>query len=204
MGKVGRNDPCPCGSGKKFKKCHYAEFDSTISLNDTRLPIVACSVNDDFQDSGLAVVFVARQHDNGHNVNIICYLCDIYCLGVKNVSKYPSSSIRTIETLQGHYDLDFVDIEYEEARDLILGSIHYAGNLGIEPHKDWQQAKDFIEPDLPFNANHYTYGSDGVPLYVSGPDDDHDKIFAALRASVGEGNFEYVIDPRSGFNPDGS
>lgn len=24
MKKVGRNDPCPCGSGKKFKKCHGA------------------------------------------------------------------------------------------------------------------------------------------------------------------------------------
>jgi preprotein translocase subunit SecA len=23
--KVGRNDPCPCGSGKKFKKCHGKE-----------------------------------------------------------------------------------------------------------------------------------------------------------------------------------
>jgi preprotein translocase subunit SecA len=23
-GKVGRNDPCPCGSGKKFKRCHGA------------------------------------------------------------------------------------------------------------------------------------------------------------------------------------
>ncbi len=22
MRQVGRNDPCPCGSGKKFKKCH--------------------------------------------------------------------------------------------------------------------------------------------------------------------------------------
>jgi preprotein translocase subunit SecA len=22
--RVGRNDPCPCGSGKKFKKCHGA------------------------------------------------------------------------------------------------------------------------------------------------------------------------------------
>jgi len=22
--KVGRNDPCPCGSGKKFKACHGA------------------------------------------------------------------------------------------------------------------------------------------------------------------------------------
>ncbi|MEY4722576.1 MAG: preprotein translocase subunit SecA [Candidatus Parcubacteria bacterium] len=24
MGKVGRNEPCPCGSGKKYKKCHGA------------------------------------------------------------------------------------------------------------------------------------------------------------------------------------
>ena len=24
-GRVGRNDPCPCGSGKKFKKCHGSE-----------------------------------------------------------------------------------------------------------------------------------------------------------------------------------
>jgi uncharacterized protein YecA (UPF0149 family) len=23
---IGRNDPCPCGSGKKFKKCHWLEF----------------------------------------------------------------------------------------------------------------------------------------------------------------------------------
>jgi preprotein translocase subunit SecA len=22
MPKVGRNDPCPCGSGKKYKQCH--------------------------------------------------------------------------------------------------------------------------------------------------------------------------------------
>ena len=22
-GKIGRNDPCYCGSGKKYKKCHY-------------------------------------------------------------------------------------------------------------------------------------------------------------------------------------
>jgi uncharacterized protein len=22
--KIGRNDPCHCGSGKKFKKCHGA------------------------------------------------------------------------------------------------------------------------------------------------------------------------------------
>src|ERR1044072_7398525 len=24
--RVGRNDPCPCGSGKKFKACHYPQL----------------------------------------------------------------------------------------------------------------------------------------------------------------------------------
>jgi preprotein translocase subunit SecA len=24
VARVGRNDPCPCGSGKKYKKCHGA------------------------------------------------------------------------------------------------------------------------------------------------------------------------------------
>ncbi len=28
--KVGRNDPCPCGSGKKYKKCHGATQDATL------------------------------------------------------------------------------------------------------------------------------------------------------------------------------
>jgi preprotein translocase subunit SecA len=25
--KVGRNDPCPCGSGKKYKKCCYPKYE---------------------------------------------------------------------------------------------------------------------------------------------------------------------------------
>jgi len=24
--RIGRNDPCPCGSGKKFKQCHGASL----------------------------------------------------------------------------------------------------------------------------------------------------------------------------------
>lgn len=29
---IGRNDPCPCGSGKKYKKCHGKE--QSVSIND--------------------------------------------------------------------------------------------------------------------------------------------------------------------------
>lgn len=28
--KTGRNDPCPCGSGKKFKKCHFGKEDEIL------------------------------------------------------------------------------------------------------------------------------------------------------------------------------
>ena len=27
MAKIGRNEPCWCGSGKKYKKCHYLRSD---------------------------------------------------------------------------------------------------------------------------------------------------------------------------------
>ena len=51
MKKVGRNDPCPCGSGKKFKKCHMGrekellfdgvgEFSDEMSARITTLPEV--------------------------------------------------------------------------------------------------------------------------------------------------------------------
>jgi preprotein translocase subunit SecA len=28
--RVGRNDPCPCGSGKKFKNCHMKRAGSSV------------------------------------------------------------------------------------------------------------------------------------------------------------------------------
>ncbi len=30
MKKIGRNDPCPCGSGKKFKNCHLGREDELV------------------------------------------------------------------------------------------------------------------------------------------------------------------------------
>jgi len=35
--KLGRNDPCPCGSGKKFKKCHINRPEELQALLQERL-----------------------------------------------------------------------------------------------------------------------------------------------------------------------
>lgn len=35
--KVERNDPCPCGSGKKFKHCHLGRVNELIGWNDQQV-----------------------------------------------------------------------------------------------------------------------------------------------------------------------
>ncbi len=35
MSKIGRNDPCHCGSGQKYKKCHLAADDAAKSAELT-------------------------------------------------------------------------------------------------------------------------------------------------------------------------
>ena len=39
--RVGRNDPCPCGSGKKYKHCHESKADGLTSWQKVDLVIVA-------------------------------------------------------------------------------------------------------------------------------------------------------------------
>ena len=36
--KVGRNEPCPCGSGKKYKKCHGAAVPVATGADKSNRP----------------------------------------------------------------------------------------------------------------------------------------------------------------------
>jgi hypothetical protein len=38
MKKIGRNDPCPCGSGRKFKKCHMGKEDELVMDGTDEFP----------------------------------------------------------------------------------------------------------------------------------------------------------------------
>src|SRR5260221_105432 len=35
--KVGRNDPCPCGSGKKYKRCHGGSASQPAAMGEAEL-----------------------------------------------------------------------------------------------------------------------------------------------------------------------
>jgi hypothetical protein len=42
--RVGRNDPCPCGSGKKYKQCHEARAGSLTTWQRVGLGLVLAAV----------------------------------------------------------------------------------------------------------------------------------------------------------------
>ena len=152
MSKVGRNDPCPCGSGKKYKKCHPNEYDSgnLLAYNLPKMPLLGCWIAEDHREMGMSPVFVVRCNPENNRLVIAVFLCDLFCLGVKDAM---------LETHTSHSRLDFMlneqpqtmqKINYREARDVVLESVKYANNIGFSPHIDYEKAKAIIEPDQPF------------------------------------------------------
>jgi len=73
MGKIGRNEPCPCGSGKKFKRCCLGKTQATpvqpqpprISVRDevARLQRIAGEKKQAVQVVGVFIFFATAAGD---------------------------------------------------------------------------------------------------------------------------------------------
>ena len=60
--EIGRNEPCPCGSGRKYKKCCLAVHDATVAVDPQMVAAVDQAIEDDdwealhdHMDAGMAV-----------------------------------------------------------------------------------------------------------------------------------------------------
>ena len=42
--KIGRNDPCPCGSGKKYKKCCLKQYQTDPTISNSEIAILANNI----------------------------------------------------------------------------------------------------------------------------------------------------------------
>ncbi len=74
MAKTGRNDLCPCGSGKKYKKCHEAGERGGASRNRALLIVVGGAVL-----AAIAIGIVSFTNDS------------------------PANSVRIWDPVHGHY-----------------------------------------------------------------------------------------------------
>ena len=60
MAKVGRNDPCPCGSGRKFKKCCYRRSSPKSETPAPSAWVAEVTELDDLSNSALDLIQQGR------------------------------------------------------------------------------------------------------------------------------------------------
>jgi hypothetical protein len=114
-------------------------------------------------------------------------------LGLKNVFVTAPLEADQFEEMKGSFS-NLQPISYEDARSLILGAIEYAQGIGFKPHADWKSAQFVVEGGRPFEPK-FTFGKDGKPLYVQGPDDNVEKIMSQLAPLIDQGMATYICAP---------
>ena len=145
---------------------------------------------------GLAAVVVARRLRT-NRFSVCGYLVDTHCLGVKDVLGPRILSDRDLPAFVGLFFGAFeaagrpLRATLELARHLVHGGVDAARRLGFEPSEDFAEAADHLGPWHGGSA--ITFGRNGVPFYVSGPYDDARSVVETLTATVGEGNFTFVV-----------
>lgn len=145
--------------------------------------------------TGLVGVLVAREGRRAGEVSACGFLVDTYCLGVKDALGPHRVERRElpafVDRFFGPFAGEPVEAPTDLARHLVWGAVAYAGDLGFEPHPDFHAAADHLgaleEPSA------ISFGRDGKPFYVEGPEDDTDRILATLERRLGYDNFHFLV-----------
>jgi hypothetical protein len=164
------------------------------------LELAECLINSDWKESGISSVVVARRHKTG-NITFGTFLVDTYCLGLKNAgqgfNKFEDDYEDYKEQIGLSHQNGMMIIDYDLAHNIIYGAIQYAAKLGFEPHKDWKYGQMILQSLNAVPKIDIEFGKDGKPVYISGPYDKVPQIVEKLKKSVGEGNFEVIINVNS-------
>lgn len=143
--------------------------------------------------SGLAGVMVARA-DRSSRVTACGYLVDVYCLGVKNTMGPQTMSSSALHKFSRRFFSAFAEaprsVPLELAQHVVHGAVGYARSFGFEPHPEFADTAPYL--GVPPGPCPIRFGRDGMPFYMSGPYDDARAVVAALEATVGAGNYQYI------------
>jgi hypothetical protein len=161
-------------------------------------PLHACELTATWRNTmTITQIVVSRKSPQGH-IAAAVFLVDLACLGVKNALYriYPSEGVFNRELVRDlHEGQDFIPCSLELACKIIHAGLEYAHNLGFKPNKDFPTASlIFAQTDFSHVPDTIpTGGSDGKPLYISGPHDDPQRVRRILNNSVGEGNYHFFL-----------
>src|SRR3990167_5164548 len=101
--KIGRNDPCPCGSGKKFKKCCIDKnLRSETNNNNDKYSAFISELRNYYQTQLLSILGGLQVYpDNIHCTNRLEFISQIICSYSSQSTRLVDSKV--IEDLLNHY-----------------------------------------------------------------------------------------------------
>lgn len=151
--------------------------------------------DDDEGTGGLATIVLARA-ERAHRVTLCSYLVDSYCLGVKNTTGPTTVSSSTVHDRSRSYFSAYPSpprrAPLELAQHLVHGAVAYAASLGFTPHPEFADTAPYLGSapgPCPIR-----FGRDGLPFYISGPDDHPRQVIDTLEKTVGSGNYHYIAN----------
>lgn len=198
MGDIGRNDPCHCGSGKKYKKCCLSKDEESRGLlrgvwsatgkaslikASEDYPVDRCLINPDWAETGFARITITRGQENGSFI-VGVYLVDTFCLGVKNTfcnAGMTREQINEQVLPKQYFDDTPIEINLDYAKAIIWGAVKYAKSFGFEPNVDFELSRCVLGAErIEASRDIHFGGPDGKPLYIPGPYDDQSAIMRKL------------------------
>ena len=194
-------------NSKRQEKCAELKMSSQLPSFKQSLawPLHACEISSTWRDpKNIVQIFVSRKSAQGH-IAASLFLVDLACLGVKNAlyKVFTSEGVCNRELMKNvRENQDLIPCSIELACKVIHAGLEYAQSLGFKPNKDFPTASLILgNPDFSSIQDVVpTGGTEGKPMFISGPRDDTGRIMRILNNSVGEGNYHFILgDPSMGF-----
>lgn len=136
--KIGRNESCPCGSGKKYKKCCLERDMEKDTFTGEGLPIYKCWIS---LPKGSRIAVISRIKHNG-NFEMASMLVDEWKMGLKDgFGNYNFTKDQLDEYIDAG---EFREATIEECKKLIKRGIFIAKSLGFRLPKEYEQYNKII------------------------------------------------------------
>lgn len=199
--KIGRNDPCPCGSGKKYKKCCIGsekefEFSQPTPSNGKNKTFEFIESNNSHQLLNFIIGLQMQPNNHGKNVRMEELATHI----VTNLNSNPNGNLKLFKQ---HLDIEFDSNYMEDIPENLFceNIVFYGGNYtvfsgiygyAVEIFKNLTETIFTQKNDLPDDFKNHVYS--GVTLIL-----ELGKILSLkfdiegnIEGAQGERKFEYL------------
>lgn len=201
--KIGRNDPCPCGSGKKYKKCCIGsekefEFAQPTPSNGKNKTFEFIESNNSHQLLNFIIGLQMQPNNHGKNVRMEELATHI----VTNLNSNPNGNLKLFKQ---HLDTEFASNYLEDIPENLFSEniVFYGGNYtvfsgiygyAVEIFKNLTETIFTQKNDLPDEFKNHVYSGVTLLLELGNILATKFEIEGNIEGTQGDRKFVYSTD----------